>query len=105
MSYLEEIKIRLNIENNEKDKILNSYLNQAKEKIINYCNITSIPKELKYTLISIAIELYRYNNGELQISSETQGNRSVTYSDISVLDKIILNYNHELNRFRRIKVI
>lgn len=94
-------------------------LDESKQFILNYCNISSIPSELNFVWANLAFDLL---NGAY-ISSDTAGCldcikpcevNSVSAGDMSVsrgsdtmahkvdLDSLLFNYKDQLNRFRRV---
>ncbi len=109
MEYLIELKKLLNIEDNNKNELLEFIIENVKEIILNYCHISKIPKELKYTLLRMSVDIYNYESfGEKEIkrtaSSIKEGDVSVTFdlnSDI-IKDTILKNYKIQLNRFRKL---
>ena len=98
--------------------------------IKNYCNINSVPEELKFTWANMTIDLLRYQH-ESNLSTEASDNiddinirdvSSLKIGDTSVnlgsgsisnahniamrsrypnLDEIIMNYKSQLQRFRK----
>jgi len=100
-----EVKLRLNNESdNSHDGLLNSYIAEAQEKVKSYCNRKAIPDALFYTIVSIAVDLFKYrSDGSRHVLSESQGNRQMTYAGKSDLDSIVADYTAELNRYRRIR--
>lgn len=120
---LEELKILLGIEleNLEKDKILNFILGKTKEMVKNYCAIEEIPKELKHTIFSIAVELYReneYGSEELlgKVSSISEGDMAIHfdgtksgyYPSATLLEgfgglTFLKNYTMQLDQFRKMR--
>ncbi|MGL5715041.1 MAG: phage head-tail connector protein [Paraclostridium sp.] len=93
-----------------KDAILEFVLEDAKETILNYCNIEEIPDGLNNTLTRMAIDLYRCENlgSESQslgsISSISEGDTSVSYrsSETEFKDSILKDYKKQLNRYRKL---
>jgi hypothetical protein len=107
-----------------------SYVSEVGQSIINYCDIESVPDELKYVWASMTTDYLRWwlsqssspdsgtstvLNGERVLSSISEGNVSLGFSGASsstnsganmrvlsgVLDKVVTNYTNQLNRFRR----
>lgn len=105
MDYLQEVKIRLGIKDKKQDDILESYINQAKEKILAYCYRKDIPKGLNYTLVSIAMDLYSLNSQNRKVTEEKQGNRTIKYITSCDVDNIVSSYKNELNRFKWARVM
>jgi len=105
------IKLRLNISLTDatKDALVESYLQEARERIINYCNISALPPELDFTEISITVDLYNIKgaSGDRAAVKEKQGEREITYQTADTIgaDAVVKNYAPQLNRFRRVKVV
>lgn len=103
-------------------------VDEVEETIKNYCNISLIPKSLKFTWVNMSVDLVKYTyesnrGGEdgidgidiIDISSLKIGdtninlgntnpnnNRSRTLkSHLPNLDEIVLNYSQQLNSHRR----
>ena|SRR5699024_2047782 len=82
-----DIKVLLGIKDNSKDNILNIYIRRAITTIQNYLNNDKFTKEyieenFKDAIIAIVVNAYEIKqNGNGNIKSLTQGNRSVTYAN------------------------
>lgn len=86
-----------------------SYIKQAENEILSYCNIEDIPDGLLYTWADIA--MYMWNQAELgkqpyTVKSVSEGGDSITFVTSSENGQgggksVLLNYTHVLNRYRR----
>ena len=93
-----------------KDVLIEFVLEDAASIILNYCNLASIPEDLKTTWFKMAIDLYRNENLENEesgkyVSSISEGDSSVSfktnYSDFK--DSLLKDYMSQLNKFRRLR--
>ncbi|MDQ0175994.1 hypothetical protein J2S08_001830 [Bacillus chungangensis] len=115
------VKRRLKLQDNSLDDLIFDYIEQVEWKIKLYCNISKVPEALKRMWASITIDLLRVEHpneeaiansvsesmasvklGDTSISYGSKGNE-VTSTSKATLDDVVLNYRHELNRFRRLK--
>lgn len=120
---LEIIKRRLKINDAELDDLILEYIEQLEWKIKLYCNISEVPEVLKFVWASMTIDILRieHPNEEVIANSVSESTNSVKLGDTTIgygnkgneitstskasMDDIVLNYRHELNRFRRLKCI
>jgi hypothetical protein len=102
------VKTRLGIvvTDMSQDAALQSYIDEAADKVRNYCNRKNIPAGLDYAVIGIAVDLYNLKSpsGRLVVE-ERQGNRELKYAGAADADKVVGGYAAELNRYRRTKVV
>lgn len=107
---LENIKTWLGIAGEEKNSELKLCLEEAKEIILNYCNIKEIPGGLKNTLVRMAAEIYRNEQpGDSvlpqAVKSISEGDTSTSFSSAQEKEytrSILKNYRSQLNRYRRV---
>lgn len=88
---------------------------EIEQKVRNYCNIPDIdtlPTALNFTIANMTIDLLKYNPASesgienLPVKSVTMGETSYTFDTAysrQILDKLILNYESDLRKFRRIR--
>ena len=75
---INKIKILLGITDN--DELLNEIIEITEYKILNYINKKTLPGELEFILIELAVE--RYNRiGSEGIASESVDGKNVSYED------------------------
>ena len=75
---LNRIKTLLNIEGNE--NLIYEIVNITESKILNYINVSEMPKELEFVLIELSVQ--RFNRiGSEGIASESIDGKSVSYDD------------------------
>lgn len=95
---LEKLKMLLGIEGTNEDELLTFILESTEQKILNYCNIKSLPAELENVLIEMSANYYNTSDG---VPSSLQvGDTSVSYRKDE--DSIIREYKAQLHRFRRV---
>lgn len=110
--YLKTVKVLLGISDGSQDEILQVYIAQGEQGILNYCNIKELPSALHYTLCQIVVDLYRENtalnkNGAVvgNVSSISEDGRTVSFSSVESL-KVQINDKitrlTELNRYRKL---
>lgn len=110
--YLKTVKVLLGISDGSQDEILQVYIAQGEQGILNYCNIKELPSALHYTLCQIVVDLYRENtalnkNGAVvgNVSSISEDGRTVSFSGVESL-KVQINDKitrlTELNRYRKL---
>lgn len=110
------------------DVIIMLSVDEVEQAIKNYCNLNSVPEELKFVWANMAIELVRYHNASVNDNSGNIGDinanemSSVKIGDTTVtlgsgssanptnraikshrpnLDEIVMNNKSHLNKFRR----
>ena len=75
---INKVKILLGITDN--DELLNEIIEITEYKILNYINKKTLPGELEFILIELAIE--RYNRiGSEGIASESVDGKNISYED------------------------
>lgn len=110
--YLKIVKVLLGINDDSINEILQIYIAQAEQEVLNYCNIKELPSALHYTLCQMVADLYRENtalnkSGTVvgNVSSISEDGRSVSFSGVESL-KIQLTDRiarlTELNRYRKL---
>lgn len=96
--FLEKLKEYLEIDGTDEDARLTFILESTEQKILNYCNIESLPAELETVLIEMAADFYISRYG---VPSSVQvGDTSAQYRRDE--DSIIREYKSQLHRFRRV---
>ena len=123
MTALEIVNLKIkNASITELDKEL--AINEIEQVIKNYCNIDKIPEELNYTWANMAVDLinynYQLNNNDDIVEADSADVSSIKVGDTQIelgggnnsraktlnshipnLDQIILNYQSQLNKFRK----
>lgn len=110
--YLKIIKVLLGINDDSINEILQIYIAQAEQGILNYCNIKELPSALHYTLCQMVADLYRENtalnkSGTVvgNVSSISEDGRSVSFSGVESLKTQLtdrITRLTELNRYRKL---
>jgi hypothetical protein len=101
------------------DDIVAFYLDSVTNFVLGYCNISSIPAELKPTLLEIAALRVRANSnggkaaigeGIKSVGSISDGNQSIgyqvggTFKQFVSNDDILAAYGSTLDRYRRMVI-
>lgn len=99
-------------------------IGEVEEVIKNYCNIDEVPEALKYTWANMAVDLVKYNyesnNSGGEVAADAADVSSIKVGDTQIqlgggsgsrakvlnshrpnLDQIVMNYQSQLNKFRR----
>lgn len=103
---LEQVKLLLGIEGNEKDELLNFIIEDCTQRALSYCRRDDIPDKMKLVIPVMACRAYRVSNygqesEEAVVASWKQGDRSETYEDSSVKrDDWMNDFKDRLEPFR-----
>lgn len=110
--YLKVVKVLLGINDDSINEILQIYIAQGEQEILNYCNIKELPSALHYTLCQMVADLYRENtalnkSGTVvgNVSSISEDGRSVSFSGVESLKTQLtdrVSRLTELNRYRKL---
>ena len=110
--YLKTVKVLLGIAGDEQDAILPVYISMVRQSILNYCNISELPKELDYTLCQMTADTYRdittqQSGGDVKgnVASISEDGRSVSFTSGTELKASIedrITRASELNRFKKL---
>lgn len=90
MELLSKVKNRLNIEYNEKDKIIQGYIDDISDKIKSVCNRCDLPQELEYLVVKYAMNCtvyYENGYGENKqiVASISDNGQSIAYKDTDAI--------------------
>lgn len=85
---LEKVKIILDLENDNKDGLLEIYIQNAKDYIIDFTRIEKIPKTLESVIIDMVVFQYRQRGIE-NVTTETKG---------SLYESFITEYPNNIQR-------
>lgn len=96
---LSKVKVFLNIKDTDKDELLTILIDNAKQEIINYCNLKEYDNKLDSTLIKMVLSDYN------KLGSE--GIASQSYSGVS--ESFINGYSEDiisiLNKHRKLRML
>ena len=98
-----------------------TFVDEVEQAIMNYCNITAVPIELKFVWMSMVVDYLRWmdslkpspsgNVAPTALSSIREGDTTLGFSVNAsgnahnlqgVLDQVVMNYQDQLNRFRKV---
>lgn len=86
MDYIERLKLLLNVDG--QDELLTEIVNITKDRLLLYLELNSIPKELEWILIELAVK--RFNKiGSEGMSSENTDGSTITYEDDDLSNYIV----------------
>ena len=97
MTQLDKLKIRLGIADNNQDTLLEMFLEDAGEQILDYCNRDTLPTRAEGLQRELARTYYNRQGSEGE-SSRSEGSVSVSYS-VEIPD----NIKSRLTAFRLLK--
>lgn len=101
----------IDVDDTEKDDLLEFVLGNVKEVILNYCNLKKLPSGLEYTAYRMAAELYNSEqlgstSPERPVSSMSEGDLSISFAgsmyESGYTDSLLKNYTKQLARYRRV---
>ena len=119
-----KILLNINLGDNSKDELLTMLINITKTKVLNYCNLESLPEELEFTVAEMVASLFTsYGVSTEQVSTvaegvavgkvkkESLGDYSVEY-DVSASsakkavtpETVLYDYVSQLNKFRKLRL-
>lgn len=113
------IKVRLRLQDNALQPLIDTYVDEIGQRIMHYCGINQIPDALKFTWASMVIDAVRIDLPDVEeISGTVGGWENVKIGDTSVspassngisnvskggIDSVVLNYQIDLNRHRKLR--
>lgn len=100
-------RLTLNGYQNISDDKIDYAIEEAVQRVLNFCNLTTLPKELHYTIAKIVGDMLIPSEDKSQAAKVVKvGDTSVefgrSYSDVQ-LDKLMTTYESELYSFRQVK--
>lgn len=114
-SVLDIIKLKLPSNTTITEDEMQNAIDEVQNEIFQYCNITELPEGLYYTCANMSVDLLKYTqasftNNLAQIDANSVSSIKVGDTQINLqsnrghkvnMDALIMNYNAQLNRFRR----
>jgi hypothetical protein len=113
------VKTRLQIADTGQDALINSYIPEIGDRILNYCNQDEVPDGLKYTWASMVIDVLRIEQPQMDAIENTSGTGTsvkigdttvapaksdgVSNTSKSVIDQVAANYRIDLGRYRKLR--
>ncbi|MEC1373410.1 phage head-tail connector protein [Heyndrickxia oleronia] len=97
------------------DGVLNIYIDEVGQAIMNYCNRRDIPTELRYVHANMVIDLMNSENRRNEseennaVSSIKEGDVQVNFGTVQLeyrekaTEALLFDYAKQLNRFRRLR--
>ena len=114
---LEIVKARLHL-SAEWDALVLSYVQEIGQRILHYCHLDLIPDTLQFIWAAMVIDAIRIDQPQEEaIKSTTDVRTETTIGDTSVnsvqnkeysntsksvIDRVVLNYRVDLNRYRKL---
>lgn len=110
------VKSRLGLQDANNDGLLEPYVLEIEQRILDYCHIAEVPDGLKFVWSSMSIDLIKSeqqaipeiaavssNGVEAKIGDTTVKESSGGAVGKSSLDAIVLNYRINLHRYRKLR--
>lgn len=116
MDIWEIVKIRLQLEDDTFQQLINTYIVEIEWRIKHYCHITDVPDGLKFIWASMVLDVLKSEHSTIKEIGKTidRGGKNIKIGDTSIspasgrgqeaksaIDSVVLNYSVDLNRYRR----
>lgn len=97
------------------DSVLEDYIDEVEQSILNYCNISKVPDALLYVHANMVVDFIksqnRNNDSEEQraVTSIKEGDVTVQFGSVKketgeqVMENILFDYKDQLKRFRKLR--
>lgn len=110
IDYLQVAKLRLGLTDTSYDDLLNSYISQFKQEIVDYCNLDDgddttddFPEGLDYTLVDMVVDVFKADTGKGSSATEvSRGDTTIKYNSLNIAE-VLRNYTVKLNRYRKLR--
>jgi hypothetical protein len=105
------VKSRLLLQNNNLDALIDSYIQELEQRILNYCNVEAVPDGLSFVWASMVVDLVKIKHAALPeieaalgVTVETKIGDTTTKitTNKTSTDAIVLSYSADLNRYRKL---
>ncbi|WP_028559023.1 hypothetical protein [Paenibacillus pinihumi] len=115
------VKLRLALADDSHQPLIATYIAELEHRIKHYCNIERLPDGLLYTWASMVVDAVRVDLPNVDEIDDTVGGQAsnvkvgdtsvsgggsgggLTNTTKSVIDRVVLNYQHDLNRYRKMR--
>jgi hypothetical protein len=110
------VKARLQIKTTDHDWLISSYVEEIGQRVLHYCNLTEVPDGLKFVWSSMTIDVIKtelqsipevaaVSGGavELKVGDTTTKEAPGKAAAKSAIDAVVLNYQVDLNRYRKLR--
>lgn len=117
----EILKLRLALQDDTLKPLIETYIAEIEQRIKHYCNISKLPDDLLHVWSSMVMDAVRVelpNIEEIEVTVGGQAN-NIKVGDTSVsavssgdnlsntakkvIDKVVLEYRHDLNHYRKLR--
>ena len=110
MDILEEVRIRSQkSEEQFNEELAILIISEVEQFILNYCNIQTVPQELRYVWIRLVLQDYNKQTEKRAVNSVSEGGRTIAFSSANSalvenfrIQQISKNTEIELNKFREV---
>lgn len=106
------VKERLGLTDETSDALIDSYIEELEQRILNYCNVVEVPDGLKYVWASMTIDLLKVKHPTMPAITTLLGTTvevkagdtsTKTTANRSSVDAIVTSYANDLNRYRKLR--
>ncbi len=97
------IKLRLDIDDDSKDEIIDYYIESAKQRIMNECWRDDFPEQLNHVVIEMVVGKMS-NEAVPGITSIKRGDTSMSYDSSDAFHRTLERYSDELGYYRKVRV-
>lgn len=113
------VKLRLKLPDDSLKDTVMDYIEEIENRILHYCHVPAVPDGLKFTWVSMTMDVLRVELPTEDAIAETAdtgvnvkvgdtsvspaGGKSVTNMSKSAIDDVVLNYRIDLNRYRKLR--
>ncbi|BBI32038.1 phage head-tail connector protein [Cohnella abietis] len=118
------VKKRLGLPLNETthDSLIDLYLDEIEQRILNYCNLQEVPDGLKYTwaaMVAVALtkeqsailfpppvvaEAFEISIGDTTVKEvKNPATPIIVRPSIAIVDEVVFDYQGELNSYRKLR--
>lgn len=113
------VKRRLKLADDSLKETVMDYIEEIENRIIHYSHVPMVPDGLKFTWVSMTMDVLRVELPTVDEIAETAdtgenvkigdtsvspgGSKAVTNMSKSVIDEVVLNYRIDLNRYRKLR--
>jgi hypothetical protein len=116
------VKVKMELTESDNDALIDLYVDEIGQRILNYCNLPDIPDGLKYTWASMVamaltaeqssvlyppvevVEAFEIKLGDTTVKQiKNPSSATVSRPSVVVIDSVIFDYQGELNSYRKLR--
>lgn len=100
---LQRVKALLKLQDESMDAILQFYIDDVQQAILDYCNIDELPSQLEILVIKKVMELYKGKQDGDQVKSIQRGDVRTEFVTAQFSGDLITDLAPRLKRYRKPK--